>query len=219
MPMKSFKQVALTANIFPTDADGHELSLASVNDLTSISGFELSANKTQVLSSVTDPLELSAKYPSVKAVKDALASIPIQDGVELSANKFQALSDVAPADLVTKYPSAAALSASLPTKVSQLENDSGYLTAHQSLTAYATKTELPKNVSELSNDVGYLSAHQSLTSYYTKDETEAEFATKTELTSKTDLVLMAPAFDPLSTYPSASWVTYDQKLYQCSADI
>lgn len=41
----------------------------------------------------------------------------------------------------------------------------GYLTEHQSLTAYAKKTDLPTNVSELTNDAGYLTTHQSLADY------------------------------------------------------
>lgn len=41
------------------------------------------------------------------------------------------------------------------TKVSELENDAGYLTEHQSLTEYAKKTDLPTKVSQLTNDSGY----------------------------------------------------------------
>ena len=47
----------------------------------------------------------------------------------------------------------------VPTKVSQLENDKGYLTEHQSLDDYAKKTDLPvipNNVSAFENDKGYL---------------------------------------------------------------
>lgn len=47
----------------------------------------------------------------------------------------------------------------VPTKVSELENDSGYLTEHQSLVDYAKKSEIPTiptNVSELQNDENYV---------------------------------------------------------------
>lgn len=40
----------------------------------------------------------------------------------------------------------------VPTKVSQLENDKGYLTQHQDLSAYAKKTEIPTALSQLSQD-------------------------------------------------------------------
>lgn len=48
----------------------------------------------------------------------------------------------------------------LPTKVSQLENDAGYIKANEALTAdaligYAKKTDLPTKTSQLTNDSGY----------------------------------------------------------------
>lgn len=52
-----------------------------------------------------------------------------------------------------------ALKSEIPTKTSDLTNDSGYLTEHQSLAAYALKSEIPTvptNVSALTNDSGYL---------------------------------------------------------------
>lgn len=76
-----------------------------------------------------------------------------------------------------------ALCSDLPTNVSQLANDVGYLSSHQSLSNYYTKGEtssaaelsdaIPIKVSELENDSGYLSAHQSLTAYWTKSQTSA----------------------------------------------
>ena len=43
----------------------------------------------------------------------------------------------------------------IPTKVSQLTNDKGYLTEHQSLEDYAKASDIPTKVSQLTNDVGY----------------------------------------------------------------
>ena len=69
----------------------------------------------------------------------------------------------------------------LPTKVSQLENDAGYLTEHQSLTGYATETYVDNKVAGI-----------DLTSYATKQEVTAVenkipsldgYATKQELTA------------------------------------
>ena len=62
---------------------------------------------------------------------------------------------------------------SIPINVSQLSNDVGYLTEHQSLDEYAKKNELPiipTNVSAFKNDAGYLTQHQSLEDYAKKDE-------------------------------------------------
>ena len=53
----------------------------------------------------------------------------------------------------------------VPTKTSQLENDSNFLTEHQSLDGYAKKTDIPTiptNVSAFDNDKGYLTEHQSI---------------------------------------------------------
>lgn len=51
----------------------------------------------------------------------------------------------------------------LPTKVSQLENDAGYIKANEALTAdaligYAKKTDLPTKTSQLTNDSGYVTS-------------------------------------------------------------
>src|SRR5690625_5286156 len=67
----------------------------------------------------------------------------------------------------------------IPSKTSDLTNDSGYLTEHQSLDYYAKTTDLfsgsyddlsnkptiPSKTSDLTNDSGYLTEHQSLDDY------------------------------------------------------
>ena len=74
----------------------------------------------------------------------------------------------------------------IPSKTSELENDSGYLTKHQDLSAYAKKTEIPTiptNVSAFTNDAGYLTEHQSLAGYVLKSEIPdtTNLATKNEV--------------------------------------
>ena len=99
---------------------------------------------------------------------------------------------------------------SIPTKVSELENDSGYLTEHQSLENYITEEHyangmasqntatnalirqvneridgiaVPTKVSELENDSGYLTEHQSLAEYAKKSEIPAPYTLPTASTS------------------------------------
>ena len=66
--------------------------------------------------------------------------------------------------------------ADVPTKVSDLINDSGFQTAENIasvLLAYAKKTEIPTNVSQLTNDAGYdtaASVNSKLESYAKKTE-------------------------------------------------
>ena len=59
----------------------------------------------------------------------------------------------------SKIQSLFALKTSIPTKVSQLSNDSGYQTANNvntTLSSYAKKSELPTKVSQLTNDSGFI---------------------------------------------------------------
>ena len=103
--------------------------------------------------------------------------------------------------------------ADVPTKTSQLANDSGYLTEHQSLAGYATteyvdgkieaesttrqesienvKQLIPTKTSQLENDSGYLTEHQSLENYATKsyvDERIPEEFPWNKISGKPDLV-------------------------------
>lgn len=98
----------------------------------------------------------------------------------------------------------------VPTKVSELENDAGYLTEHQSLENYITKKDfatgldaqntstnalirqvneridgitVPTNVSAFTNDAGYLTEHQSLAEYAKKTEIPAPYTLPTASTS------------------------------------
>ena len=69
----------------------------------------------------------------------------------------------------------------VPTKVSELENDSGYLTEHQDLSAYALKTEIPTvpsldgyaTTEYVDNAIANVPSggNVDLSNYYTKDET------------------------------------------------
>ena len=79
----------------------------------------------------------------------------------------------------------------IPTKTSELENDSGFLTEHQDLSAYAKtadlfnavtnidasievlRTDIPTKTSELENDSGFLTEQQALSEYVRIDELDA----------------------------------------------
>lgn len=76
----------------------------------------------------------------------------------------------------------------IPTKVSQLSNDSGYLVEND-LIDYAKNTDIPTNVSELENDVGYLKTSDAASAYALKSDIE-DMATQTfvrEEISKVDV--------------------------------
>lgn len=66
---------------------------------------------------------------------------PVSEQIE------EAVEGISPADIGAQPAGDYALNSSIPTKVSDLTNDAGYLTEHQDLTAYATKTYADNAVS------------------------------------------------------------------------
>ena len=93
----------------------------------------------------------------------------------------------------------------IPTKTSQLTNDSGFLTSHQDLSAYAKTADvntalakkadtsaIPTKTSQLTNDSGYLTSHQSLDGYAKTADVNTALAAKadvTELAKKQDTLV------------------------------
>lgn len=169
-------------------------------------GFDAEGKAVPVEAPVVDIPEVPTKVSELENDKGYLSAIPEEyvTDEELNAKGYltehQDLSDYA---LKSELPSTEGLaseefvtqaieSVKVPTKVSELENDSnyltevpaeyvtdneleakGYLTEHQSLEDYALKTDIPTvptKVSELENDSGYLTEHQDLSAYALKSE-------------------------------------------------
>lgn len=90
----------------------------------------------------------------------------------------------------------------LPTKVSDLTNDSGFKTEteiknlitenapKQDLTPYAKKTELPKNLSELTNDKGYKTEAEIRTLIESSSKLKKSVVDKLPTTGKEDLIYL-----------------------------
>ena len=70
----------------------------------------------------------------------------------------------------------------LPTKVSQLQNDAGYLTEHQSLTGYATETYVDNKVAEI--DVTTYATKQEVTAVENKIPSLTGYATEAYVDGK-----------------------------------
>ena len=99
----------------------------------------------------------------------------------------------------------------IPTKVSQLENDSGYLSEHQDLSNYAAKTDIPTKVSQLENDSNFLTEHQDLSSYAKTEDIPTELPanggnadTVNNHTVNTDVPSDAVFTDTVYTLPIAT---------------
>lgn len=80
----------------------------------------------------------------------------------------------------------------IPTKTSQLTNDSGFLTEHQDLTGYAKTTDIPTKTSELTNDSGFLTSHQDISGKADKSSAETWTFTLSDGTTVSKKVVLAP---------------------------
>lgn len=110
-----------------------------------------------------------------------------------------------------------ALKTELPTKVSELQNDAGYLTQHQDISEkadvsyvnaelakkqdagdYALLSDIPTKTSELVNDSGYLTEIPE--EFLTVDEASIVYATRDEIANKQDTL----TFDEVPTADSTN---------------
>ena len=103
----------------------------------------------------------TADVMSQKAVTDEITAL--ESTIATKANS----SDVYTKSETDSKLSEKANTSAIPTKVSQLTNDSGYLTQHQSLNNYYNKTESDGKYQPKGN---YLTSHQSLADYAKKTE-------------------------------------------------
>lgn len=135
--------------------------------------------QVQRAENAADAAEQSATN-AANAVETALAS----KGYATETYVDEKVASVDVSDQLASY----AKKTEIPTKVSQLSNDSGYL-VENNLADYAKKTDIPTNVSELENDVGYLKTSDAASAYALKSDVE-DMATQTfvrEEISKVDV--------------------------------
>lgn len=153
--------------------------------------FEAKANKVTSWGS-NDANATDTNYPSAKLVKDSLdekitksssATGLLRDNGTVDSSTYLTASDIAgkanSSDLAAVATSGSyndlSNTPSIPTKVSDLDNDSGFLTQHQDISGKANSSDLaavatsgdyddllnkpsiPSNVSDLTNDSGFIS--------------------------------------------------------------
>lgn len=115
----------------------------------------------------------------------SLSNKPQINSIELTGNKtldqlgIQAKGNYLVSTDLNNY----ALKTELPTKTSDLINDSGFLTNIPS--EYVTETELNNELQDKANKATTLSGY-GIADAYTKTETDSKYATKTELATKAD---------------------------------
>ena len=90
----------------------------------------------------------------------------------------------------------------IPTKVSELENDSGYLTQHQSLTDYAKKSEIPTDYVTSTT----FNSHKSDTTHITSAE-RTSWNNKSNFSGSYNDLTNKPTIPSLTGYATETYVT------------
>ena len=180
-------------------------------------------------------------FVNEKYVIDKIEEAQLQQG-EIDLNRYQTKEDttlettnktiVGAINEVNNNVMSKVNKSEIPTKTSQLTNDSnfltsvpseyitetelnakGYLTEHQSLENYALKTEIPTNTSQLTNDSGYLTEHQDISGKADKSEiptktsqltNDSNFATQPNFTFEINMIASTeqPNVVTNGTYPN-----------------
>lgn len=107
--------------------------------------------------SIIDTIEPLGRFFAVQSKDVGVGDLSL-DAV-LNASAVELAKKISYAEAEATYAKKAEIP-SVPTKTSQLLNDSGYLTQHQDLSAYAKKSEIPvvpNKVSAFTNDANYAS--------------------------------------------------------------
>ena len=172
------------------------------------------AKKTDIPSNISE-LNNDANYTTKTYVDTAIVNASTGE-VDLSSYATKEYVDSSIGDI------------KIPTKTSELTNDSGYLTQHQDLSSYALKSEIPSiptKTSELTNDSGFLTSHQDISGkqdklteaqlsnlnedhskYLTEHQSLVGYATETYVTNATSSLLSKT--DAVSTYqPKGNYIT------------
>ena len=163
-----------------------------VNDAGYISGGELDTTLQSSLKTINGQSIVGSGNIEIQGGGSGGGSITVDS--ELSADSANPVQNrVVTAEFQKVNAAVSTVNGSIPKRTSQLTNDSGYITEHQSLADYYTKEQtdslIPVRTSQLTNDSGYITEHQSLADYYTKEQTNNLIPTKiSQLTNDSDYV-------------------------------
>lgn len=139
---------------------------------------DVKANKTEIPTKVSQLTNDKGYLTEHQSLENYYTKTQVYNKTE-SDNKYQAQGNYAlKSELFSKNYNDLTNKPTIPTKTSQLTNDSNFLTEHQDISGKADKSEIPTKVSELINDSGYLTSHQSLANYYNKSEVDTKLNAK-----------------------------------------
>ena len=170
---------------FETKAD-----LSALNEVeNSLSDYYLK-NETSSAVEVDAKFETKADLSALNEVADSLSNYYTKSETSSATEIQNALDGKQPTG---DY----ALVSQIPLSVSQLENDAGYLTEHQSLSDYYTKNETSSAI-EIETALNNVSV--DLSEYYTKSETSSAVELDAQFETKADLSALNEVADSLSNY-------------------
>ena len=169
------------STVFDIDQKGGALDLP-IASTSVLGGIKVGKNLTIEADGTLNGQAASAEYTAGKGISITDGSISIDDTVALKTEIPTKTSDL------TNDSNFATVS-QIPTKVGQLQNDAGYVTSAQIPTKtselendsnFATVSQIPTNVGQLSNDVGYVTSNQipTKTSELSND---SDFATVSQI--------------------------------------
>ena len=210
---------------FNTDAGKEPITIPLTDIFNPANYYDKTTADSTFATQVVVNQEIAARIAAINGVNDALLTKADKSDTYTKTQVDSAISTAVENIDLTDYATKAELSTvattgdyndlsnkptipTVPTNVSSFVNDAGYLTQHQSLADYYTKTEVddelatkqdastafsgdyndltnkptipvvPTNVSSFVNDAGYLTQHQSLAEYYTKTQVDTALAGK-----------------------------------------
>ena len=223
---------------FNTDAGKEPITIPLTDIFNPANYYDKTTADSTFATQVVVNQEIAARIAAINGVNDALLTKADKSDTYTKTQVDSAISTAVENIDLTDYATKAELSTvattgdyndlsnkptipTVPTNVSSFVNDAGYLTQHQSLADYYTKTEVddelatkqdastafsgdyndltnkptipvvPTNVSSFVNDAGYLTQHQSLAEYYTKTQVDTALAGKvsqTEFDTKEEVI-------------------------------
>lgn len=153
------------ANVKAATFTGSANELTSTFDTWSVRDNISSGNSLTIIFS-----KIRRMFADLKALafKDKVDKTDLSDAVQASLNKADTALQTAPVTSVNNKTGAVVLSASdvgalpnttaIPTKTSELDNDSGFIDS-SALDGYAKTTDIPTKTSQLTNNSGFITAN------------------------------------------------------------
>lgn len=155
-----------TCSVIATD---NVITITGVDgDYASVYTFTKNGSNDYSVSTSTKQFVSQAEKEAWNAKQDVISDLAtIRSGAALGATAYQKPSTGIPASDI-----ADGVIPTVPTNVSAFTNDAGYLTQHQSLADYYTKSEIDTSIGEINDD---LDLKADASSVYTKSQADARW--------------------------------------------